>query len=427
MNPSIAAGFTLDSASTCPSVASSAGTLASGANCTFAVDFAPTVAGTVSGSLVLTDNNLNAVAPDYATQSIALSGTGIQTQTTPTITWPTPAAITAGTALSTTQLDATASVPGSFLYSPAAGTVLGAGTQTLSVSFTPTDTTDYTTATDTVTLTVTAAITPVVPTLSFAPIAPQTFGNAPFAVTATSASSGGVTYAVTSGPATISGNMVTLTGTGTVMLSASQAASGNYTAATATTSFTVTADFSLSAASGSSSSGAAASATTTLGGAASFSLTLNPGSGATFPHAVNFSATGLPPGATATFSPATIAAGSTATTVTLTIQTSASQTARNENPFSGNPMDPVAMGFLLLPLVGLKSVRSRLRQMPRLSLLAVATLSLGAMLIGLSGCAGGNIPTAPPTQPATNYTVVVTATDATTGVQSSTNLTLTVQ
>ena len=50
---------------------------------------------------------------------------------TPTVTWAAPAAITYGTALSATQLDATASVPGTFTYTPAAGTILGAGTQTL--------------------------------------------------------------------------------------------------------------------------------------------------------------------------------------------------------------------------------------------------------------------------------------------------------
>jgi len=54
-------------------------------------------------------------------------------------------------------LNATASVPGTFVYSPVSGTVLGAGSQTLSVTFTPTDTTDYNAATATVTLTVTGA------------------------------------------------------------------------------------------------------------------------------------------------------------------------------------------------------------------------------------------------------------------------------
>jgi hypothetical protein len=37
-----------------------------------------------------------------------------------TITWSTPADITYGTALSATQLNATANVAGSFVYSPAA-------------------------------------------------------------------------------------------------------------------------------------------------------------------------------------------------------------------------------------------------------------------------------------------------------------------
>jgi hypothetical protein len=46
---------------------------------------------------------------------------------TPVITWPTPADITYGTALSATQLNATTNVPGTFVYSPAAGTVLNAG------------------------------------------------------------------------------------------------------------------------------------------------------------------------------------------------------------------------------------------------------------------------------------------------------------
>ncbi len=46
---------------------------------------------------------------------------------------------------SSTQLDTTADVPGTFAYIPSAGTVLSLGDgQTLSATFTPTDTTDYT-------------------------------------------------------------------------------------------------------------------------------------------------------------------------------------------------------------------------------------------------------------------------------------------
>jgi sugar lactone lactonase YvrE len=79
-------------------------------------------------------------------------------QATPTITWATPAAITYGAALSSTQLDASLSVAGSCAYTPAVGAVLAAGTQTLSVTCTPTDTTDYSSSTTTVQITVTPAV-----------------------------------------------------------------------------------------------------------------------------------------------------------------------------------------------------------------------------------------------------------------------------
>ncbi len=78
-------------------------------------------------------------------------------QVVPAITWPAPAAITAGTALGTNQLNAvasavvngsTVSVPGMFTYTPAAGTVLPLGNnQPLSVIFTPSDALDFATVT----------------------------------------------------------------------------------------------------------------------------------------------------------------------------------------------------------------------------------------------------------------------------------------
>jgi hypothetical protein len=66
---------------------------------------------------------------------------------TPVVTWPSPAPITYGAPLGSLQLDATASVPGTFAYSPPVGTVLDAGTASLSAVFTPTDTLDYNAAT----------------------------------------------------------------------------------------------------------------------------------------------------------------------------------------------------------------------------------------------------------------------------------------
>jgi len=56
------------------------------------------------------------------------------------LTWANPASVTEGTALSATQLNATATIPGTFIYSPAATNVLSAGKQVLKATFTPTDT-----------------------------------------------------------------------------------------------------------------------------------------------------------------------------------------------------------------------------------------------------------------------------------------------
>ncbi|MGA7498407.1 MAG: MBG domain-containing protein, partial [Isosphaeraceae bacterium] len=91
--------------------------------------------------------------------SVASSNVLTVNPATPTITWSNPAPITDLTPLTGTQLDATASwvvggsavtVGGTFAYTPAAGTLLAAGTQTLSTTFTPSNSTDYTTATATV-------------------------------------------------------------------------------------------------------------------------------------------------------------------------------------------------------------------------------------------------------------------------------------
>jgi Flp pilus assembly CpaE family ATPase len=90
---------------------------------------------------------------DEAQATVALK----VTRATPIIKWPTPASIAYGTALSADQLNATASVPGKFVYIPAAGAVLGAGTHTPLVTFTPTDSTNYNAVQAAVSLTVNKA------------------------------------------------------------------------------------------------------------------------------------------------------------------------------------------------------------------------------------------------------------------------------
>jgi hypothetical protein len=76
---------------------------------------------------------------------------------------------------------------------------------------------------------------------SFATIPTKTYGSVPLTVTTPIATSGlPVTLSVVSGPATILGNTVTLTGVGTVVLAANQAGNGSYSAAPqVTTSFQV--------------------------------------------------------------------------------------------------------------------------------------------------------------------------------------------
>jgi len=101
--------------------------------------------------------------PNYtgsATQSLTI------TKATPSIRWATPASIRDGTALSASQLNATASVAGSFVYSPPSGTTLATGAHALQVSFTPTDTANYNSVSTSVSLLVYS------PSPSFSLIAP---------------------------------------------------------------------------------------------------------------------------------------------------------------------------------------------------------------------------------------------------------------
>ena len=136
------------------------------------------------------------------------------TKTTPVITWNTPAPVPAGTALGTAQLDASASVVGKFIYSPAAGTVLSAGSQNLSVAFTPTDTANYNNASARVTLTVTTAAK-TTPTITWNTPAAITYGTSLSAtqLDATASVPGKFVYRPASGTAESTVGNVTLSAT----------------------------------------------------------------------------------------------------------------------------------------------------------------------------------------------------------------------
>ena len=112
---------------------------------------------------------------DTRNYSTATANVGLTvTPAVPVLSWATPGAIVYGTALSAMQLNATASVPGAFSYTPALGTVLPVGSQTVTVTFTPTDTKDYSTATANVALTVNQAV----PVLAWATPAAISYGTA---------------------------------------------------------------------------------------------------------------------------------------------------------------------------------------------------------------------------------------------------------
>jgi hypothetical protein len=111
-------------------------------------------AGTV---LATGAQTLNVTFTPNDTQTFSTATDTVQltvTQAAPVITWGALATVQTGTALGSAQLDATASVPGTFSYNPAAGTVLPVGIQNLSVTFIPADAVDYATATATNTLTI---------------------------------------------------------------------------------------------------------------------------------------------------------------------------------------------------------------------------------------------------------------------------------
>jgi hypothetical protein len=76
------------------------------------------------------------------------------------------------------------------------------------------------------------AVAAVPQTITFGPLSQQTSGDAPFPLAATASSGLPVSFSIVSGPAQLSGNIVTLMGAGTITVSASQPGDGVYAAAT---------------------------------------------------------------------------------------------------------------------------------------------------------------------------------------------------
>jgi len=346
---------------------------------------------------------------------------------TPVIGWPTPASITYGTPLSATQLNATAGeVAGAFVYAPPAGTVLAAGEQTLSVTFTPTDSADYALANSSVSLTVAKAGAMAAVISSANPVLEKNSVTFTATVSSTAGTPPGLVrfYDGTTllGSGTLSAGTATFSAatlaTGDHSITAQYGGSADFLAVTSSALTQIVQDFSLNLATSGNSS-----ATAAPGGTATYALVVGPTAGTTFPAAVALTVTGLPTGATAALTPNMVPAGAGAANVTLKIQLP-SQSA-SSMPGHGNhlalalSLSPALLEMLILPFAGCvrRSAGKRRR-----SAMLFSLIFLGSALAALTGCAitsSGFLGSAQ-----TNYTLTVSATSGVLSHSTTVNLTV---
>jgi hypothetical protein len=168
------------------------------------------------------------------------------------------------------------------------------------------------------------------------------------------------------------------------------------------------------------SAGSTTSQTAVPGGIATYTLIISPVGGTTFPAGVNFAVSGLPAGATATFTPPTLAAGSGSTNVSLSVQLPQQTATLSPSRGLGRGLAPVALGMLLLPFAG--KMRRTSKRLGRLACMLLLLLAGGAALTGLIGCGSQNGLFA---QPQHTYNLTVTGTSG--ALSHFTTVTLTVE
>ena len=208
----------------------------------YSLDGSATITAPLSSSGIININLSQALSAGSHTLSYSYGGDSIYAasatatlsfsiaKATPTINWPTPPPIAYGTALTPAQLDATSSIPGSFLYTPSLGAVLSAGAQTLAATFTPTDAANYSAATATVQLTVNKAA----PTINWPTPLPISYGTALTAAQLDATSSVPGSFAYTPSLAT-----VLPAGAQTLAAAFTPTDAANYSSASATVQLTV--------------------------------------------------------------------------------------------------------------------------------------------------------------------------------------------
>ena len=168
------------------------------------------------------------------------------------------------------------------------------------------------------------------------------------------------------------------TAVGTHAITAAYAGDPNFAPTTSTTFNETVEDFNIALTTGSSSA-----VTVAPNAPAAYTLLISPIGASTFPANIAFSIAGLPTGATYSFSPSTVAAGSGPATITLTVtpplvQAGHSQIAKLDRTHGSAGLGATALALLALPLILFR----RRRFVASLVLL----LALSASLSGLTGC-----------------------------------------
>jgi hypothetical protein len=149
-------------------------------------------------------------------------------------------------------------------------------------------------------------------------------------------------------------------------------------------------------------------------GTATYAFMVTPGGASTFGDKVTFSVSGTPSGMTATFNPTSLAAGTGAATVTLTVTSDNQASLIQRGMDLGRGMAPVALGMLLLPFTG--RLRRSGKQLGRLLCLALLMLAGAGAVTGMTGCGSSGTKA---------YQMTVTATSG--NVSKSTTVTVTVK
>jgi hypothetical protein len=217
-----------------------------------------------------------------------------------------------------------------------------------------------------------------------------------------------------SGASAIAKLTTTSLATGSHAITASYLGDSNNQASTTTTLTELVEDFSVTA-------NSPTTATIEPGLAATFTFMVSPVSPATtFPAAITLTVSGLPKGATATFSPTSIASGAGSTTVTLTVITPITTLSHNQSPVQGARWPLVAVALLLLPLAGrFRRTGRRLSRMLSLMLLVAAGLTAAGALNGCGGVSTGYFGQAPATS-----SITVTGTSGSLNHTASVSLTV---